>query len=99
MSEETYTNTDLGEAAALYCLGFDLVGLEPTSKPGQRAFIFSRHAGRIPEWAEKALGPLDYAEAVVELYRSRSRGIMVNAHDYFLAIKELKSRLFDDIDR
>lgn len=93
MNDETYISTDLGEATALYSFGFDLLELQKTSRPGQRAFVFCAKQAKVPEWAKETT-----PDDLIRAYRSRAEGVLIDAYSFYLAGKELKSRLFDDIE-
>lgn len=90
MENQTFKTTDLGEASTLLALGFRLQELEKSERPGQMIFVFG--SGQLPpEWwvnQGNQLSPVEIAE------RYRNGTILVNAYDYFLATKELKSRIF-----
>ncbi len=89
-NKDEYKTLDIGEAAALYVLGFELIRLEPTSRRKQRAFIFK----------DKETNPsknIFSAVDVVRVYRSLE-GIRIHAYSFFLALKDLKSRVYNDIE-
>jgi len=87
--ENEYKTLDLGEAAALQAGGFNLLRLEKTRKINQRAFIFTTKSATDERLKLNA-------EAVVEEYRKHR--MMIDAYGYYLAIKEVKSRLHDDLE-
>lgn len=83
----TFRTRDLGEAAALCALEYELIELEATSKdyPSQRTFVFeSVH----PYQEEGAEGAARIAS------RYRNRDLQVDAYSYFLAMRELKSKIY-----
>lgn len=69
---------DLGCAAALACMEYDLIALDKTN-PRKAQFIFSRDSEGIDE--------------AVQRYFS-SEGLSVNARGYFDALRMLKTRLY-----
>ncbi len=71
---------DLGEAAALLSLNYDLVRLEKATYDWQRAFIFAD-----PE-----------KEAYLTLQDYRRGQLDVDALDYYQCIKTLKQRIRDE---
>ena len=87
--ENEYKTLDLGEAAALHAGGFVLLRLEKTRKINQRAFIFTTKSATDNRLKLNA-------KEVVEEYRNHH--MMINAYGYYLAIKEVKSRLHDDLE-
>ncbi len=88
-NKDEYKTLDIGEAAALHACDFELLRLEPTSKHGQRAFVFKKIK-------ENDIS-LFSADSMVRLYRSTT-GLQVDAYKYFLALKNLKSRVYNDIE-
>ena len=98
MDQDVHKLRDLGEATVLLVMGFELLGFEPTDREGVRMFVFSKYPTRQPVW--DTMGGSQDAEAVVKQYRSlQSGGLMVNAYDFFMAGKELKNRLFDNLQK
>lgn len=87
MNENEIKTLDLGEASALLALGYNLLRLEPTHRPKQRAFIFDEEA---PEPQT-----MDKAQLVIHDYRRKK--LQVDAHTYFAAIKDIKNRLHDEL--
>lgn len=82
-----YRTADLGEAATLFCLGYELSCLEPGTHDRQRVFVFAEEHSDKKNNADASLTGADY---------KRRRPVQVNAYDFFLALKELKSRLHDE---
>lgn len=79
---------DLGEAAALYCLGFELLRLEKTHRNEvQYAFVFVKNPP-----ATNA-DNLPTAELVLQDYRRRK--LAVDASSYYAATKEMKSQIHE----
>lgn len=93
MNQSEYKTLDINEASALYCLGYRLLRLEKT-KPQQRAFIFSDDFPTAPEWASKELPKAKLAGAD---FKSRCT-LMVDAYSFAMAFKEIKNRLFTEIE-
>lgn len=87
MSIKNYETTDLGEAAAIYCAGFELVELLETDRGNRMIFCFNKKDG-VPT---RLATPDDVAKA----YWDRADGFQVNAQEYFLAVKQLKRRVYD----
>lgn len=84
-----YKTLDLGEAAMLFCFGFEFTGFEPGSHERQRVFVFKNEHPDKERMAD--------ADIIASDYKKR-RGVMVDAYDYFLSLKELKSRLHDEFE-
>ena len=85
---------DLGEAAALKSSGFELIRLEPTHRPRQRAFVF-------PSTIERSIlgsETLATIKAFETVERYAKRELTIEARGYYEAIRSLKSRLHDDLD-
>lgn len=72
---------DLGEATALSISDFELLRLDPTQRPRQRAFIFAND--------EQETG-----NSIIETYRRHE--LNVDAYDFYLCMKELKNRIIND---
>lgn len=81
-----YRTTDLGEAAALMTLGFELLQLEPTRKEHQRIFVF----------ADKNQSYKTDIFTVVKQYNQRL--LVVDAYSFFLAVKEIKKLINRDVE-
>lgn len=80
---------DLGEAAALKALGFELLRLEPTHRPRQRAFVF-------PSYLDVPTGNRIIALDVAKSYATRA--LQIEAREFYECIRSLKSRLHDDLE-
>jgi len=94
MENQNYRTTDLGEASTLLVLGFRFIGLDDLeNRPGQKVFVFSKEQ-LPPDWYKREIGRT--IEDIVKAYRNGI--ILVNAQDYFLAIKHLKSRIYNQIN-
>ena len=87
MSIKNYETTDLGEAAAIYCAGFELVDLLETDRSNRMIFRFNKKADT-PTRAETP-------DEVAKAYWDRANGFQVDAQEYFLAVKNLKRRVYD----
>lgn len=90
MSEKTFNTMDLGEATALVVVGYNLIDLEPSSvdRPKQRVFIFEMAHPSMEYPAGKT------AETDARAYRKHD--LLIDAYGYFLAMRELKSRIYAD---
>lgn len=84
--QDEFQTLDMGEAAALFALDFDLIRLEMTKHERQRSFIFS---------AMSADTEYPTASKVAEDYRRKR--LAVDAYTFFIAIKEIKNRLYDSL--
>lgn len=86
MDDNESKTLDLGEAAALLATGFNLLRLEPTNRERQRAFVY--------EEVHTTTGAK--APAVIHDYRRKK--LQVDAYGFYLSVKELKSRLHDELE-
>lgn len=91
-NERTYRTRDLGEAAALLAIEYELVALEATSKdyPAQRTFVFA---------SEHPYNPEESDEALEVGIKYRNRQLAVDAYSYFLAMRELKSKIYGNTEQ
>lgn len=94
MEKGIYKTRDLGEAAALYALGCDLLRLDPSedaSRPKQRTFVFD---DTVPGSQTEDERVLEYPRDLAARYRNHD--CLVDAHGYFMALREVKSRVYNE---
>lgn len=75
---------DLGEASALFSLGFNLVRLEASNTGKHKVFVFEK--------LHPNTSTMNVEETVDNYNR---RKLQVDAYSLFRAIRELKNRIFD----
>lgn len=81
-TNETIEIRDMGEAAALYTLGFKIAGLaSQPNRPNHRTIIIENPGG----------------EAEVVRNRYLNHDLQVDALSFWIATKEIKNRVYDDI--
>ena len=85
---------DLGEAATLEALGFELLRLEQTHKPRQRAFVFPAtiEKGILGSETKTTIDALDIAT------RYSNHDLQLDARKLYESIRSLKSKLHADLE-